>query len=345
MPVWNMLRSYIDKHLTLYIISRLLLYTITIIASFTIIFICLRLMPVNIVEVLLAAYRSKGQYIHPQALIELREKLLELFGLKGSPLEQYFSFLKRFITLDFGPSLLAFPTPVKELVISRLFWTIGLLGITTIGAWLLGNICGVVATSIKNVASKVLQSIAVILYPIPYYIFALILIYAFCYIVPLFPLVGGITVVSPTFTLHTLIALIRSSILPALSIIIVSAFGWWFLSSRALSFNIMKDDFYNYAVIRGLKPSHILKRYVMKNVLLPQVTALGLALGNIFCGALLVEVIFAYPGLGYLLYRAILSGDYSTALGILSLSIIGVATATLILDLIYPLLDPRIRHR
>jgi peptide/nickel transport system permease protein len=87
------------------------------------------------------------------------------------------------------------------------------------------------------------------------------------------------------------------------------------------------------------------RKYVLKNILLPQTTALSLALGGIFNGALLTEIIFAYPGLGFILYKSVVSGDYSTAMGILSLSIIAVAAATFIIDVIYPLIDPRVRHR
>lgn len=324
---------------------RIITFILTILLSFTLIFIILQFVPASIVELLIASYRSKGQYYDPKAIIELRERLYELFGLGGNIVDQYFRFLNRFVLLEFGSSLIAFPTPVKEIIALRLPWTVGLLSITAIISWIMGNILGVLASERSSAISRTLRAIAVTLYPIPYYIFALVLIFIFSYLIPLFPLIGGITTVSPSLTIYDMVYLIKSSILPALSIIIVSGFGWWFLSSSSLAQVVQNEDFHKFAILRGLSSNLILKRYTLRNVILPQITALGLALGGIFSGALLVEVVFAYPGLGYLLYRAILGGDIPTTLGILSLSVIGVSAATLILDLIYPLLDPRVRHR
>jgi peptide/nickel transport system permease protein len=142
---------------------------------------------------------------------------------------------------------------------------------------------------------------------------ALILIFFFAYLIPLFPL-AGTGAYFEGFNIETIVNIIKGATLPALSIIIVSMLGWWFLSSRILTLNTLSEDFIEYAVIRGLPWKHIFRRYLMKNILLPQVTALGLALGSIFSGAILTEVVFAYPGLGLLLYRAIANGDISTVM-------------------------------
>ncbi|MEL9940373.1 MAG: ABC transporter permease [Ignisphaera sp.] len=287
---------------------------------------------------------SLGTVYDPQALIALRESLYEIFGLKGSLWDQYITFLRRFLTMDFGPSTISFPTPAKYLVWRQLPWTIGLLATTTIISWVIGNVLGAISSFRRGSRiSKVLQAMALTLYPIPYYIMALVLVYLFAYLIPLFPLTGGAPV--SEISLTTIFDIIYRSFLPALSIILPSMLGWWFLSSSTLTLNVMSEDYYLYAELRGLPRDLIFRRYIMRNILLPQTTALALSLGNIFGGALLTEVIFAYPGLGQLLYRAVGMGDYATAMTILSLSIIGVATATLIIDLIYPFIDPRVRYR
>ncbi|WP_350309078.1 ABC transporter permease [Ignisphaera cupida] len=328
-----------------YIISRFASYITTIFISFTFIFLLLKAMPTSIVEAIIASMTSLGMVYDPQGLIMLRESLYEIFGLKGSLWDQYITFLRRFLTLDFGPSTISFPTPAKELVYRQLPWTLGLLSTTTVLSWLIGNMLGALASfKRESRVSKVLRSVAVTLYPIPYYIMALVLVYLLAYLVPLFPIVGG-GVSTEKITLNTILEIVYRSALPALSIMIPSMLGWWFLSSSTLTLTVMSEDYYIYGELRGLPRSRIFQRYILRNILLPQTTALALALGGIFGGALLTEAIFAYPGLGQLLYRAVGMGDYATAMSILSLSIIGIATATLIIDIIYPFIDPRVRYR
>ena len=328
-----------------YFFTRIIYFFLTLYTAFTITYILIRLMPVDAVENIIAQMTAQGQVYDPAALNELRQQLYEIFGFTGSPIEQYFRYLLSIFTLNFGPSILAFPTPSIELIWRQLPWTIGLLTVSVVISWVAGNLIGIIASVREGSRiSKILQAVALTIYPIPYYIMALILIFFFAYLIPLFPLTGS-TAIFEEINLDTVINIVKGATLPALSIIIVSMLGWWFLSSRILTLNTLSEDFIEYAMIRGLPWRHIFRRYLMKNILLPQVTALGLALGSIFSGAILTEVVFAYPGLGQLLYRAISNGDISTALGIVTLSIYAVALATLILDLIYPLIDPRVRYK
>ncbi len=337
----------ISRFFLIYLTSRFIIFILTLFTAFSITFILLRLMPARVVDALIAQLSQQAQVISPEEFIRLKETLYEIFGLRGSFGELYLKFLYRFFTLDFGPSMIAFPTSVREIIARSLPWTLGLLSFTTLISWIIGNILGAVATTFEDrfkKATRLLQGIAITLYPIPYYIMAMVLVMLFCYIFPIFPLVGSIAI-GTRITISDVLTIIKASTLPALSIILISAFGWWFISSRALALNILAEDFVTYAEFRGVPPKKILKDYVFRNIMLPQVTALGLALGSIFSGALLTEVIFSYPGLGFTLYRAVITGDYSTALGILSLSIIAISSATLILDISYMLLDPRVRYR
>ena len=108
--------------------------------------------------------------------------------------------------------------------------------------------------------------------------------------------------------------------------------------------NINSESYVEYAKLGGVTENRIVNRYIIRNALLPQITGLALSLGQLFSGALITEIVFGYPGLGSLLFRAIVNGDYNLIMGITILSIVGITTAILILDLTYPLFDPRVRY-
>jgi peptide/nickel transport system permease protein len=134
------------------------------------------------------------------------------------------------------------------------------------------------------------------------------------------------------------------SVLPALSLVL-GGIGGWLVGMKSLTSNMISEDYVVYAETAGLPKRKILFGYVIRNAMLPQITGLGLSLGMVFNGALILEVIFQYPGLGLLAYQAILQVDYTLIMGISILSIVGIATTALIMDLIYPLFDPRVRHQ
>jgi peptide/nickel transport system permease protein len=247
---------------------------------------------------------------------------------------------------DLGPSLSAFPTPVSEVIHSSLPWTIGLLLVTTVVSWLIGNIVGGIAGYFSDRKwAKTLASFALVIYPIPYYVLSLTLILFLVYLFPVFPTTGGTTIgVKPSFSLEFIADVIYHASLPGLSLVI-AGYGWWFISMRSIVVNIKSEDYVTFCKIVGLKGRRVLFKYVIRNCMLPQITALALSLGSIFTGAMATEVVFGYPGVGSLLYKAVLDGDYNLMTGIISYSILGVATAVLLLDLLYPLVDPRIRYK
>jgi peptide/nickel transport system permease protein len=180
-------------------------------------------------------------------------------------------------------------------------------------------------------------------HPIPYYVVEFVLLFVFGYIWPVLPISGGAQInlesgFNPAFVLSVLV----HSILPALSLILVGV-GTWFMGMRALVSNVVTEDYVTYAELGGVKRGRILKSYVMRNALAPQVTGLALSLGAIFNGAIITEQVFGYPGIGSLLIDGVHSGDYSLVLGVTTVSIIAVSAAVLLLDLLYPLIDPRVR--
>ena len=140
------------------------------------------------------------------------------------------------------------------------------------------------------------------------------------------------------------LSVLQHSILPVLSLVMVGL-GGWFMGMRSLVSNIVTEDYVAYAELAGVERKRILGSYVMRNALMPQVTGLAMSLGAIFNGAIITEQVFGYPGVGTLLVSAVHVGDYSLVLGITTVSIVAVSFAVLLIDLAYPLLDPRVKAR
>ncbi|MCX8161844.1 MAG: ABC transporter permease [Candidatus Bathyarchaeota archaeon] len=213
-------------------------------------------------------------------------------------------------------------------------------------SWSIGSLLGAIAgwKGGKSKIGKAMGLMALVLSNIPYYLLAIIMVFLLAYLIPIFPPSGGYTAGRiPSLSLEFILDVIYHSILPALCIII-SGMGWWFLSMRSLIVNIKSEDFIILAEAKGLPDTEIMRSYALRNSLLPQVTGLAMALGNIFSGALLTEIIFAYPGIGWKLYTAIVNLDYTVIQGAILFIVLSVSTATFIVDVIYPLIDPRVRR-
>jgi peptide/nickel transport system permease protein len=299
--------------------------------------------PIDPVEQSIAAVTSFGN-TSPEAIGMMRQSLRELYGLTGGPIEQYSHFWRRIAMADFGPSLSAFPTPVSALIARALPWTIGLLVTATLITWMLGNLLGGLAGYYQDKRSlKVLAVVAMGLHPVPYYIVAFVLLVMFGYVWPLLPIAGGYGMnLDQGFNATFALSVLKHSVLPALSLMLIGL-GGWFLGMRSLVSNIVSEDYVVYAELAGVDRRRILVSYVMRNALAPQVTGLALSLGAVFNGAIITEQVFGYPGIGSLLVSAVYAGDYGLVLGVTTISIVGVSSAVLIIDLVYPLIDPRVR--
>jgi peptide/nickel transport system permease protein len=319
-------------HTIRFLASRIATYLLVVWIGVTIVFFVPRFVPGNPVDAMLGKIMSQGTTMDPVLVETMRETLTQLFGLEGTLWEQYSSFLQRvLITRDFGPSLSYYPTPVSQLIAKALPWSLGLMLTALLISWTLGNLIGLLAGyHNKSIVSKTIETSAMIVYPIPYYIFALLLVILFAYVWPIFPFVFQ---VSGTY----------NSVLPLMSIVIVSL-GWWIISMKAMAIDIKEEDFVQYARYRGASDNTVMVRYVAQTAILPQVTVLALSIGGVFGGSLITEILFGFPGMGSLIYKAILGSDYNLMVGAISISIVAVATATLILDLVYPFIDPRIRY-
>lgn len=327
----------------LYIAKRLLQFALVVFIGISLTFFITHLTPIDPVEQMIASMTAFGD-TSPEAVLRMRESLRALYGVEGSLIDQYFTYWGRILTLDFGPSLSAFPTPVATLIVRALPWTIGLLFTCTMLAWLLGNVLGGLAGYYrKSRTLKLLGVVAMGFHPIPYYIMAFVLLIVFGYIWPVLPISGGAAQNVPqAMSVEYIGSVLRHAILPALSIILVSI-GGWFMGMRALVSNIVTEDYVVYAELGGVPRKRILSFYVMRNALMPQITGLAMSLGAIFNGAIIVEQVFSYPGLGRLLIGAVYSADYSLVLGVTAISIIAVSASVFLIDILYPIFDPRVQ--
>ncbi|WP_055046662.1 ABC transporter permease [Devosia sp. A16] len=328
-----------------YVAKRIGLYLAVLFIGLSITFLLPRFMPANPIEAYISQLQSRANgSLTPEAIAEMRASLEQLYGLKGDLLTQYFNYMKRIVTqFDFGLSIAFYPQSVTTMILGALPWTLGLLLTSTVVAWLLGNMVGLVAGYFHTKkAATILEVVGILLYPIPYYILAVSVLLLLAYIFPIFPL-------SPTFPVGQMTPqkfgmVIYNSLLPALTLVL-AGFGWNILSMKALAVATTEEPYVTYARLKGASNWTRMVRYVFRNAMLPQVTALALSLGTVFNGALLTEMLFSYPGVGLIMRTAAGGGDYNVLYGAIAISIIAVATAGLIIDLIYPLLDPRIRHK
>lgn len=325
-----------------YLLKRILVWALTIWVGITAVFIIQRMMPSDPIENMVQKMVRASRDMSPEQIEAVRHTLRRQYGLEGTVFEQYVSTLTRAIRFDFGPSMSKYPTPVINLLSKALPYTLTLLFTTTIISWIIGNLIGLLAGYKKDKwYSKVLETISMCIYPTPYFIIALVILTLFAFVNRWFPLIPSFGKFEFTWawfkdTLH-------NAFMPALSLMLVGT-GWWIISMKSLSAGVAEEPYTNYARLKGLRGRTIAFRYVFRNSILTQVTALALNLGGSFGGSLMCEIIFSYPGVGMLVSSAIYGADYNLMTGTIFISIFAVATATLVVDLVYPLLDPRIRY-
>ena len=331
------------RNYSIYVAKRFTLFVLVVFVGISLTFLITHLTPIDPVEQMIASMTAFGD-TSPEAVDMMRLALRELYGVEGNLFEQYLHYWRRMLVLDFGPSLSAFPTPVSVLIARALPWTLGLLVTCTLIAWSLGNFLGGLSGYYRD--NRVLGALGVVamaFHPVPYYIIAFILLLLFGFVWPVLPISGGAGQnIDQGFTWTIVSSVASHSILPALSIVLVGV-GGWFLGMRALVSNIVTEDYVTYAELAGVSRRRILVSYVMRNALVPQVTGLAMSLGGIFTGAIIVEQVFGYPGLGRLLVGAVYSADYSLVLGVTAISIFAVAGAVFLIDILYPLFDPRMQ--
>lgn len=323
--------------------KRFIQLTAVVFAGVSAAFFITHLSPINPVEMALNRITARAQF-SPDAIEAMRAALTDMYGVNEPLMQKYVNFWRRLFQGDLGPSLIAFPTPSMQIVMRAMPWTVGLLTFAIVVTWLVGNILGGLAGYYqKNRALKAFGIVAMGIQPIPYYIVAFLLLVLFGFVWPILPISGGFSMtVRPGWNWPFILSVATHAILPATALVLVG-FGAWFLGMRALVSNIVTEDYVTYAELAGVDRNRIVGSYVIRNAIVPQVTALAMALGGIFSGTVITEQVFNYPGLGSLLIEAVNGGDYSLVLAVSTMAIVAVATAIFIVDLLHPILDPRIR--
>jgi peptide/nickel transport system permease protein len=325
-----------------YLGNRILIFIITVFLAVTVVFLVPRWLPGDPLQSVYSKMAGVGGgAVSDELIAEYRRR----FGLDKSTFDQYISFWRELLRGNLGYSIASFPTRVSTILRQAVPWTIGLLTFTTLVSWLLGSLLGAMVgwSDGKSKKLNALVPIALVLYTTPYYILAILLVFLLAYRWAIFPLSGAYTLgADKEWSWSFAMDVLEHAALPALSIILVSL-GWWFLSMRSLIISEKGQDYILWAEARGLPKRRIFWSYAFRNALLPQTTGLALSFGHIVGGALITEVIFAYPGLGYVIYNSIQQLDFPVIQGTVLLLIVSVSVANLLIDMLYPIIDPRIR--
>jgi peptide/nickel transport system permease protein len=328
-----------------YVLGRLGAFVLIVWAAATINFVVPRLASVDPVrEQMLQA--ASGGGANAQRIEDVVASYNKRFGLDQPLWKQYVRYLGDMARFDFGFSITQFPRRVSAMMLDALPWTLILVTVSTLIAFVLGSLIGALLAWPR--APRLVRALApplLTLSAIPFYLLGLILIYVFAFTWRVFPLGGGYDIgASPSWSLTFVREAVHHSILPALSIVLASI-GFWALGMRAMMVTVQGEDYVTLAEAKGLKGRRIFLRYAVRNAMLPQTTALAITLGQVVSGAVLVEVVFGYPGVGTLLFQSIRTFDYTVIYGLTFMLIVAIGVATLLLDLLLPVIDPRISYR
>jgi peptide/nickel transport system permease protein len=325
------------------IVKRLLFFVLVVWAASTIVFFVPRLSSRNAIRERFGELARTGGF-SPGDVEKLIASMNQQFGLDQPLLDQYWRYLNNIIHLDFGYSLSKYPTTVTEVIAQSLPWTIGLLLVTTVLSFVIGTILGAISAWPKSPGW--LRGIAtpfILLTGVPPVIMGILLVFFIGFRLQWLPLGGAYSPgLVPGWNWNFVLDLAEHQILPALSLILGSV-GGWVLSMRGMGVTIQGEDYVNYAEHKGLSGITIFRDYYLRNALLPQVTGFALALGTVVTSAVVVEGLFGLPGIGTALNLAIRANDFPVIYGIVIFITLAIALLMLILEFVYPLLDPRIR--
>jgi peptide/nickel transport system permease protein len=322
-----------------YVLRRLGFFLVTLWACLTMNFVIPRLMPGNPALAMMARFRGR---LNGQAL-----KALEIaFGVNNnqSALREYFTYLANTFTGHFGYSITMDFQPVSKVVANALPWTVGLLGTTTVLAFILGTLVGVTSAWRRGgFMDSVIPPIFVIMSAFPYFFLALLGVYFFAVQLHWLPLdfsyASGDT---PGLSWHYIRDVLDHALLPALTILLTSV-GGWVLTMRNNMIATLSEDYVRMARAKGLSARRVMFAYAGRNAVLPNLTGFAMSLGFVVSGAILVEYVFNYQGVGYLLLSAVENEDYALMQTLFLIITVAVLVAVLVMDFVTMALDPRTR--
>src|SRR5215204_4402546 len=326
-----------------YVLKRVAMFVFVIFVATSINFFIPRLAPGNPIGAITSRMAQSSAGI--EASQAMFEAYRERFGLNDPMWVQYLRYLQNTLQLDLGYSLSAYPATVWEIIQPSIIWTLGLVTVSVLITFVLGVTAGALLSWKKTPSTvKFFIPFTMVFAALPYYLLALLLLYGLAYKTHLFPFSGSHSSnIEPTMSWEYIKDVGYHAVLPALSIIL-SSVGFWALNMRSLMVTTTGEDYMMLAQAKGLRPQRILAWYGVRNAIPSQVTQLAITLGHVVSGAILVEIIFAYPGLGYMLYMAITNSDYTVIQGITFILALSVGFSVLLVDLLYPRLDPRVTY-
>jgi peptide/nickel transport system permease protein len=317
-----------------YLARKVLIYLVTFFVAVSIDWAIPRFMPGDPVEALIARMQAQ-----PEAAEELTGFYTKAFGFDVPLWKQYLNFWAALFHGDLGLSILHFPTPVSELIMAALPYTLALLVPAIVLSFWAGNKVGALAARRKALDNTVLP-VGYVLTATPQMWLGMILVWLFAVVLAVFPVSGAYDFdLVPAWSLEFAASFLQHWILPFSALFLV-AFGGWAIGMRNMIIYELESDYANYLAALGA-PTRLVRRYAYRNAVLPQITGLALALGAVVAGAIVVEIVFAYPGLGTLTLSAIQNRDYFLIQGIFLFVIVGVLLANLIIDIVYVVVEPR----
>ena len=327
----------------MFVLKRLLFVLLVVWSASTITFFIPRISDINPIRERFAELARLGGFSAGE-LEKIVESYSKAFGLDKPLMQQYFDYIGGVMTLDFGVSLNKFPKTVLMLIAESLPWTIGLILVTTILSFVIGNLVGALAAwPLSPGWVRSISTSFILFQGVPPVLLAILLIFFVAFKLNILPIAGAYSIGTvPDFTFEFILDVLRHQVLPGIALIFGSL-GTWVLSMRGMGITIQGEDYVVFAEHKGLSSYTIFKDYYLRNAMLPQVTALALALGNVITSAIVVETIFGLPGLGFVLITAIRSNDFLVIYGIVLFITIAVALLMALVELLYPLLDPRVR--
>src|SRR3954452_10540354 len=325
-----------------FVLRRLGFFLVTLWAAVTLNFLIPRLMPGNAALAMMSRYKG---HVNPQAMHALEIA----FGIKTheSLLHAYFTYLGNIARGHFGVSLTFFPDTVAHQVLQALPWTLALVGITTILAFALGTLIGLISGWKRGgKLDGVLPPLFVITSAFPYFWLAMLTIWLFSIKLGWLPQSGGYDVSGdgPSWSWSFAGEAVKYATLPALTIII-TAIGGWILTMRNNMISVLTEDYVRMARAKGLPPWRIMWTYAGRNAILPNLTGFAMSLGFVVGGAILVEFVFNYPGVGWMFLQSVENQDYALMQALFLMITVTVLLAILAADVATAILDPRTRER
>ncbi|HLX52143.1 MAG TPA: ABC transporter permease [Streptosporangiaceae bacterium] len=323
-----------------YALRRLGFFVLTLWAALTLNFLLPRMMPGNPALAMMSKFHGE---LGPNALHALEI----LFGVNAHQglISQYFSYLHQVATFNFGTSLSQYPQTVTSVIGGAIWWTVGLVGITTILAFLLGTGLGVVAAWRRGGRlDSIMPPVFVVTSAIPYFWVGMVLVLIFALTLHWLPEQGGFNVTSdtPGLSLGYIGDVLQHAVLPAFSLLITTI-GTWILTMRNTMITTLAEDYVRMARAKGLPGRRIMVDYAARNAILPNLTGFAMSLGFVVSGAILIEYVFNYPGVGFMLLQAVQGEDYPLMQALFLLITVAVLLAILVADVATALLDPRTR--